>query len=119
MTKIEEKYGEFGLVKDGDVTTYKGKMTSDYPQIAQYWLANYGMFVAFSRTWATSKDCPLTDAEKRAKLDKMHNWLMEGCPKRERTVTSAKDLAIAKMRDAVKDASDAEKAMIEAIIAKM
>ena len=83
-TKINEKYGTFGLYKTDGITTYHGHGINVLPDASKVTLTNYGLFVMMTRELATPKDTPLTDAEKQAKLDECWAWLMDGCPKTNR-----------------------------------
>ncbi len=87
MAKERFDYSLIGLVKKDDVTTFDGKRADDLPEVARTFLANYGMFVALSRTLAGhEKD---TIEEKRALVEDYWNWLEAGCPKRERKASDA------------------------------
>lgn len=124
--KINEKYGTYGLTKIDDATTLLNHGINDYPAETKDYLANYGMFVKASRTHAATKECPMTDDEKRQAFIDIDQWFMDGCPKREKkTLTpeekaaKQKELTIKSMRDAVAKGTKAEKTMVENIIAKM
>jgi hypothetical protein len=90
QTKVNEKYGQFGLDKTEGVTTFHGKGVNDVPDTAKTFLMNYGMFVVMTRELAAPKDAPLTDDEKQAKLDACWQWLMDGCPKSDRDTSFGK-----------------------------
>jgi hypothetical protein len=82
--KVNEKYGIYGLTKVDNVTTLLNHGINDYPEETKVYLANYGMFVAASRTHAATKECPMTDDEKKQAFIDIDQWFMDGCPKRER-----------------------------------
>jgi len=90
QTKINEKYGRFGLDKTDGITTFHNKGVNDVPETAKTFLMNYGLFVVMTRELATPKDVPLTDAEKQAKLDACWKWLEDGCPKTDRDTSLGK-----------------------------
>ncbi len=80
-------YSLVNLSKKEDITLFDGNGIDDLPEVARTFLANYGMFVALSRTLAGhEKD---TIEEKRALVKDYWDWLNAGCPKRERKVSDA------------------------------
>ena len=79
VSKTNEKYSVFGLEKKDGVTSFSGLGIEDLPEASRRWLANYGLFVAMTRTWAGhEKD---TAGEKQDLLTREWEWLMDGCPK--------------------------------------
>jgi hypothetical protein len=126
MSKVNDKYGVYGLTKENDVTTLLGHGINDYPETTRTHLANYGMFVEASRTHAATKECPLTEQEKKDRFIEIDKWFMAGCPKREKVVMTAKEKEMKRrdevaqtMRSAVEKGTKAEKAMVEKIIIDM
>jgi hypothetical protein len=123
-TKTNEKYGTFGLTKEDGVTTFESKGIDDLPAVAQVWLANYGLFVCMTRTWAGHEKA--TNDEKKELFVAMFKWLEDGCPKRKQGIKSAEekaqdtfDATAASIRKATEHGTPAEKKMAESIIATM
>lgn len=117
MNKTRFDYTQLKLAKVDGLVSFNGHKVDDLPATSLKFLANYGAFVNMTRELAGHEKDTLD--EKQALLDAQWAWFEAGCPKRERATIDPKAKAIQVMRDAVANGTKQEKAMVEAIIAKM
>lgn len=82
MAKVRFNYSKVGLVKENNVVKFNNKGINTLPEPSRDWLANYGLFVALTRTLAGhEKD---TDIEKQILIQKEWDWLAQGMPPKTR-----------------------------------
>lgn len=117
MSKERFDYTQLKLAKIEGIVSFNGNKVDDLPATSLKFLANYGAFVNMTRELAGHEKDTLD--EKQTILDAQWAWLEAGCPKRTRISIDPKAKAIQVMRDAVANGTKQEKAMVEAIIAKM
>lgn len=106
-------YSLIGLEKKNGITLFNGIGIADMESHVVELLANYGLFVMLSRSLAGHKKDSVE--EKKDTVYKVFDWLMDGCPKREKskadvfTTTCNKVMA----SDATDEAKEATIAALE------
>lgn len=96
--KVRFDYSKVGLSKEdfkdtngkvlrSDKVTFDGYNVEDLPYVSQTWCADYGLFVALTRTLAGNEKASLK--EKHDLIQEKWDWLMNGMPAITRTKVDA------------------------------